>query len=134
MSKAILVIRPKNAEMAKEASRIAQELSAAPSRESNFKYSMAKALFSLVSGAELNDEALKRYLKGAAYAYNKIEPLDKNGIRDFFCSYFVGWALSGRRIDAGAKNHQRRASFSQADSVSKFIQGIEQCRARSAVK
>jgi len=84
-----LIIRPTNPLMAQEAARIAEKVTA---RGGPHQYSVAKALFSIATSSELTDESLKRFLKGAAFAINDIQPVDRNGIRDFFCSYFVAWA------------------------------------------
>ena len=98
MDHGFLVVRPKNSEMAKEAARIALEL--AGDQEIMLQYSIARALFSGVRSSELDQEGIKRYLKGACCAHNKTMPLDKNGIRDVFCSYWVGWACqAGESID-----------------------------------
>lgn len=92
MKHSFLVIRPKNEAMAKEAAKIAESLAAKKDESAIIEFSIARAIFSGVRSSELDQEGVKRYLKGAATAHNHVLPVDKNGIRDFFCSYFVGWA------------------------------------------
>jgi len=94
MSHGFLVIRPKNERLGQEAARIAKELSTEAASESSIhEYSIMKALGATVSDGYLREDGVKRYLKGAAYAINGIQPTDANGIRAFFCSYFVGWVF-----------------------------------------
>lgn len=91
MSHGFLVVRPTNRAMAEEACKIAEELSAKHEAEpATHKYSIGKAIVSGMSKGSLDQKGLARYLKGACYAHNKIQPMSKNGIREFFCSYFVG--------------------------------------------
>ncbi len=94
MEHSFLVVRPKNERLGLEAARIANELSAQePTDATSHEYSILKALGALVSDGKLEKDGVKRYLKGAAYAFNGIQPTDANGIREFFCSYFIGWAF-----------------------------------------
>ncbi len=105
MKHGFLVIRPKNSNLAEEAARIAKELSAsAPHVQTNHEYSILKALGASVSDGKLTLDGVKRYLKGAAYAYTGVKPTDANGIREFFCSHFIGWAFqAGESKDVIAK-------------------------------
>lgn len=100
MDHGFLIVRPKNDTMAKEAACIADELAGKGDQDVPLKFSVTRAVFSTVRSSVLDEEGIKRYLKGSCYAHNKTLPMDKNGIRDFFCSYFVGWAFqAGESID-----------------------------------
>ncbi len=91
----ILVVRHENSALAQEAANIAAELSAdEPGQTSSHEYSILKALGAVVSDDNtLKEDGVKRFLKGAAYTGLGIKPTDANGIREFYCSYFIGWAL-----------------------------------------
>lgn len=107
-----LVYRPTNRNMALEACQIARELSAKHKDEpTTYKYAARKALFSGISEGKLDKKGIVRYLKGACYAFNKIQPMSKTGIRDFFCSYFVGWACqAGESLEILAKVNESLAA------------------------
>lgn len=88
-----LIVRPKNREMASAATEIAKELSASTKEEKPVHpYSLLKAIGAAGSDGKLDEAGLRRYAKGAFYAHVGHQPMDKNGIRDFFCSYYIGWA------------------------------------------
>lgn len=94
MKHSFLVVRPNNAELGKEAARIANELSAqGPDETPTHQYSIMQALGAVVSHGKLEQQGIKRYLMGACYQANNLVPANKNGIRSYFCSYFVGWAF-----------------------------------------
>ncbi|MCE5293020.1 MAG: hypothetical protein LLF94_00215 [Chlamydiales bacterium] len=94
MKHGFLVIRPENAKLGAEAARIADELSAqSPEEKTKHEYSIMQALGAVVSHGKLEKQGIKRYLMGACYQANNLQPTNKNGIRSFFCSYFVGWAF-----------------------------------------
>lgn len=85
-----IVVRPLNSDFGESAGKIARDLTSLP-EGSLHKYSVAKGLHSLVSSSSFDQHALKRYLKGAAYAHGAAAPLSSKGYRKFYCSYFVAW-------------------------------------------
>jgi hypothetical protein len=114
MEHGFLVIRPKNEAMAKEAARIAESLSAKNDEKVSLEFSIARAIFSGVRSSVLDEESVKRYLKGSAFAHGKVLPVDKNGVRDFFCSYFVGWVCqAGESVEVLKKVNRELSAKEQ---------------------
>ncbi len=93
MKHSFVVVEPKNPELAKWAAKFAEELATDKDQPAIHQYSILKALGSaLTADNSLTKDSVKRYLKGWAYAETGITPVDRNGIREFFCSHFIGWA------------------------------------------
>lgn len=91
----VLVVRHENSALAQEAANIAVEIAAdSPQQQAAHGYSILKALGAVVtSDNQLKEDGVKRFLKGAVYTGLGIKPTDANGVREFYCSYFIGWAF-----------------------------------------
>ena len=89
------VYRPQNEDLATEAARLGGSISEedATKTEGVAVYNYLSAVLSVFKGGNLNDEAIKRYVKAAYFAHTGEVPYDKNGIRNFHCSYVVAWLL-----------------------------------------
>lgn len=120
----VLVIRHENSALAQEAANIAEELAAqAKGQQAPHEYSVLKALGAVVtSDNQLKEDGVKRYLKGAAYAGLGIKPTDANGIREFYCSYFVGWAFQAgeakdvlHKVNVELAKEGQRITFPEID-------------------
>ena len=101
MSPSFLVIRCKDPKMAEESWRIANALSARKGEP--IEYSILKALGANFSQGKLDNRGIRRYLQGAYYAHTHEIPTNKKGRREFFCSYYIGWACQAAESEAVLK-------------------------------
>ena len=89
------IFRSTNSAFRKETARLAQRLNQEDKSPGEVRgtYSYQNAFFSILNRTHLSEEALVHYLKAAHFAHTGEMPVDRNGPRNFHCSYLVSWVL-----------------------------------------
>ena len=89
------IFRSTNSAFRKETARLAQRLNQEDKSPGEVRgtYSYQNAFFSILKRTHLSEEALVHYLKAAHFAHTGEMPVDRNGPRNFHCSYLVSWVL-----------------------------------------
>ncbi|MDP1880506.1 MAG: hypothetical protein Q8K60_06175, partial [Parachlamydiaceae bacterium] len=93
MTGGFIVIRPKNEIIAKLSSEIAFDRCATGKEKSIHKYSIKKGMIGSFSSSTLGVNAIKDFLKGAAFVFQKAPINNDLKNKEFFCSQFSTWCL-----------------------------------------